>query len=320
MSLVDADRQKAGKLAQRFNVENIYSDVGLMLSEQKPDIVHILTPPQTHAELAIQAIRSGSHVIIEKPMALSLKEADAIVAAADENGVKVGVDHNNLWEPLMMKARRLVQGGQAGKILHVDVTYCFDRNRLQDHGGSGAKLKWLMRLPGGPLFDLVPQALAIVLHFLEEPVKVSAIAKRNGLLPLGLPDELRVLVDSSSCTGAMCISLGIEPDFYSVNIYGSKMSIQVNLSNLTLITRKQRPIPRKIFRAVDNIGQGLQHLYGTFANGYKVVVGKMPSPDDVGAVVGAFYQSIESRTTPPVTGDQGRAVVRVTEEILKQVV
>jgi predicted dehydrogenase len=265
-------------------------------------------------------MESGCHVLVEKPMALTLEEADAMVAAARKNSVKLCVDHNNLWEPLMMRARQLVEEGKAGKVLHVDVYYYFDIKRMHVHNANNSsKMNWIFNLPGGLLFDLLPHPVSILLHFLKGPVKIWAVAKHNGILADGLPDELRALFSTAHATGNLSVSMGIKPDCITITIYGTEMTIHVNLSNMTLITRKNKAIPKKILRAVDNIDQAVQLLSCTFINGLKVLMGMMPTPDDVGAVIINFYKSIENGALPPVTGEEGRAVVEATQQIAEQI-
>jgi predicted dehydrogenase len=287
-----------------------------MLNEQKPDVVHILTPPTTHAPLAIRAMESGCHVLVEKPMALTLEEADAMIVSAKKNAVKFCVDHNFLFDPNMVKAKGIVQKGMAGRIVHVEAFYSFDMQRLDGLAAStGFQAHWLLRLPGGPLLDLVPHPLSILLYFVKDPVKVWAIHQSNGLLPEYLPDELRVLIDGGDVTGSLVISLGTRPDCLSVNIYGTEMSIHVNMSNMTLITRKNRQIPKKILRSLDSTEQAVRLLSCTFSNALRVAIGRMQPPGDVGPVITKFYESIENGSEVPVTGEDGRAVVRMIREI-----
>lgn len=320
VGLADINRQRTEEIAKRFKLSHVYTDFEAMLKEQRPNVAHILTPPATHAKLAIRAMEQGCHVLVEKPMALTVDEAEAMVAASRKNGVKLCVDHNNLWEPLMMRARQLVEEGKAGKVRHVDVYYHFDAKRIQQHDDtSSSRMNWLANLPGGLVFDLLPHPVSILLHFLNEPVKISAAAKRNGILSDGLLDELRVLFNGTEATGTLSISLGIKPDCITTTIYATEMTIHVNLSNMALIVRRNKEIPKKILRAVDNIDQAVQLFSSTVVNGLKVLMGKMPLPDDVGTVITKFYESVENGAEPPVTGEKGRAVVSVTQQIAEQI-
>jgi len=176
-------------------------------------------------------------------MALTLEEADAMIISAQKHAVKLCVDHTFLFDPNMIKAQRLVRKGMIGRVLHVEAFYGFDMGRLD--GLAGLQTHWLLHLLGGPILDLIPHPLAVLLSFVKEPVKVWAVLQSNGLLPESLPDELRVLIDGGDVTGSLAISLGTRPDCLSVNIYGTEMSIHVNMSNMTIITRKNRRIPKK---------------------------------------------------------------------------
>jgi predicted dehydrogenase len=180
-------------------------------------------------------------------------------------------------------------------------------------------MNWLLNLPGGLVFDLLPHPVSILLHFLGEPEKVSAVAKCNGILSKTALDELRVLFGAKEATGTLSISLGIMPDCITTTIYATEMTIHVNLSNMSLVVRRNKNIPKKLLRAVDNFDQALQLLSSTVVNGLKVVMGKMPMPDDVGTVITKFYESVENGVEPPITAEKGRAVVKVTQQIAEQI-
>ena len=81
-----------------------YGDLGAMLEGRRPDVVHILTPPQSHCELGLAAMRAGCHVLVEKPLAMTSGEADEMMRLARAAGVQLGVCHNFLFEPGVMRA------------------------------------------------------------------------------------------------------------------------------------------------------------------------------------------------------------------------
>ena len=80
-AICDVNLEAARKAAAAAGVPSAYADVGEMLAKEKPDLVDICTPPKTHAQISIQVIQAGSHVLIEKPMAQTVEECDAIIAA-----------------------------------------------------------------------------------------------------------------------------------------------------------------------------------------------------------------------------------------------
>ena len=93
-----------------------YADVDELLAAAQPDVVHVLTPPATHASLAIHLLESGVHVLVEKPMAFTVAEADAMVAAAARSGKYLTVDHNRWFDPVMQQARTLLASRRTRRI------------------------------------------------------------------------------------------------------------------------------------------------------------------------------------------------------------
>ena len=86
VAAVDVREEAVKTFAEKYTIPGIYTDVGVMLAQEKPDIVHICTPPNLHTELSIQALEAGSWVLCEKPLAASLKELDMIAEAEKRSG------------------------------------------------------------------------------------------------------------------------------------------------------------------------------------------------------------------------------------------
>src|SRR5687768_460660 len=76
VAVCDRDQQRAGQIAALAPGVRVFGDADTLLAEVQPDVVHILTPPSSHAPLAIKAAEAGTHALIEKPVALSTPEAD----------------------------------------------------------------------------------------------------------------------------------------------------------------------------------------------------------------------------------------------------
>jgi predicted dehydrogenase len=320
VTVTDHDAEKANQLAKRFGVEAV-SNFQTMLRNQRPDVIHVLTPPKSHAQLAIEAIGAGCHVFVEKPMALTVAETDAMNRAVRRHQIKLCVGHSRLCAPVMLIARNFVEDGKIGELLHVDVSYHFDITTIVPAGTkSDEKIAWIQSLPGGVLFDLMPHPVSIMLQFIKEPLHICATGRNNGIHSRSGLDEIRAFFAGTDVTGFLSVSLGTKPDGLTVHLYGTKMSIHVNLPNMTIITCKKRHVPRAVSRALENVEYAAQLLSCTFINGFKFAVGMMPPPDGIASIIGRFYTSIETNTEPPVTGDDGSAVLRVSTEILDRAI
>ena len=80
--MCDVNATQAEQVARQFGVPHVYADLRRMLAAERLDILDICTPPRTHAALALDALQSGLHVLIEKPMAVNTEECDAIIREA----------------------------------------------------------------------------------------------------------------------------------------------------------------------------------------------------------------------------------------------
>ncbi|HEY7168620.1 MAG TPA: Gfo/Idh/MocA family oxidoreductase [Candidatus Binatia bacterium] len=105
---------------QREYGGDVFPTVEAMCKSGKIDFIYIATPNQLHAEHAITAARHHKHVIVEKPMALSTAECDAMNAAAEENSVNLLCGHTHSFDPPIRKIREIVKSGELGKVCMIN--------------------------------------------------------------------------------------------------------------------------------------------------------------------------------------------------------
>jgi predicted dehydrogenase len=283
-----------------------------MLREGRPDVVHILTPPQSHKELSIQAMEAGCHVLVEKPMAASVSEADEMIAASRRHGVTLGVCHNFLFNPAVMEAQELAATGVLGTIIGTEVFWKVYRYGDPDRYRT---TQWLYELPGGICHEAAPHPVYLQMEFLKTLQVVSVLSKKTGGDLPTPSDELRVLFNGESGLGSLSISSSAEPYLVYLNIFGSVMSLQVNLVNNTLIKFRRDGLGR-VSKALVNIDHSLQLLSKTVIKTVQTLLGRLKLGGvGHGVLIEKFYESIRRGTDPPVTGEDGRAVVAVLDQI-----
>jgi predicted dehydrogenase len=320
VGLADANEGRAGELAARFRLPCAYRTLGDLLDAQRPDVVHILTPPQTHAALAIEAMEAGCHVLVEKPMAVNLEEAEAMEDVARRRGVKLCVDHNHLFDPAFVRAKALVEQGAIGQPVWVESFEGFDVGATDNpYVKPGAADHWVHQLPGGIFQNLAPHPVYLSLAFLGSPVNVQAVAQKTGRVPTAFADELRVLVSTDNGLGCFMVSLSIQPFMKYVHIYGTDATIYVNLSTNSLTLLKNRQLPRALARGMRGLEEGMQLLAGTMANAVRVATGRLRPYPGLGVLIKEFYRSIAEDGSPPVDSTAGREVVRVLDLVWEQI-
>lgn len=134
----DNQADRADEFAERHAVKAFY-DAAEMVSSPDIDVVSVLTPSGMHAEHAILAARAGKHVVVEKPMALRLEDADAMISACDKAGVKLFVVKQNRFNVPVVKAREALDAGRFGKLVlgTVRVRWCRDQSYYNQDSWRG---------------------------------------------------------------------------------------------------------------------------------------------------------------------------------------
>jgi len=320
VALTDTDDERARSTAARFAISNTCRSLDEMLDRHRPDVVHIVTPPQTHAPLAIRAMEAGCHVFVEKPMAIDLEEAEAMETASRRLGVKLCVDHNHLFDPALVQARRLLAQGAIGDLVWVETFEGFSLGTPDNpYVQPGSADHWVHRIPGGIFQNLAPHPVYLLLAFLDPPKTLHAVAQKTGRVPTSFADELRVLVTSDNALGCFMVSLSIQPFMKYVNLYGTEGTLRVNLSTNNLTMVRNRDLPRAIARGMLGVDEAAQLLQGTVANAYQVARGRLRPYPGMGVLIGEFYRSIAENRPAPVDGEAGREVVRVLDQVWEQI-
>lgn len=115
-------------LAQNKRIKR-YTDYRELIEETKPELISIATESGKHAEIALYCIEHDIHVIIEKPMAMSMEDADAIIERAEEHHVKVCACHQNRFNIAVQRMRQALENGRFGKLSHGSVHVRWNRNQ-----------------------------------------------------------------------------------------------------------------------------------------------------------------------------------------------
>jgi predicted dehydrogenase len=143
-----------------------------MIEQTQPDVAVILTPHPTHALIALDCIRSGCHVLIEKPIGIEAAEADALIAAADTHQRLVAVNFQQRARPEIQAARKILQAGELGAIQRVEVVAPWTRTRAY-YQSSSWRATWQGE-GGGVLMNQAPHDLDLVCFLLGMPARVFA--------------------------------------------------------------------------------------------------------------------------------------------------
>lgn len=128
------DRAAMDAVAQKYGVLRTYTDWHELVTDPAVEIVHIVTPPGLHAEMAVAALRAGKHVFGEKPLATTNEDARRILEAGRESGKLVGINYVMRYDPLYQLVAQIAQSGVLGALTHVGFeNYASDEGLADDH-------------------------------------------------------------------------------------------------------------------------------------------------------------------------------------------
>jgi predicted dehydrogenase len=219
VTLVDRDQEKAQRVAQRFGIPNATTAIDEVLEDPEIDMVDICTPNFLHAPLAIAALESGKHVLVERPIARNAAETEKMVKAADKADrlLVCALAHRFREDTKILK--KFVDRGELGEVFYTKTGWLRQRTDWRTE-------EWRQQKQvsgGGVLMDLGVQMLDLTLYILGGPKveSVSASAHRAGKAEV--EDSLIALLRlENGCVVNLEVTWGLlmEKDFAYVNLFG----------------------------------------------------------------------------------------------------
>lgn len=294
VAVCDIAEDRVFEVAEEYGVI-AYTDYKELLKSGQVDAVSVCTPNYLHAPITIAALNAGIHVLCEKPMATSLVEAEAMIEAAQKNGKKLMIGHNQRFVPSHQKARQLIKSGEIGKIYSFRTAF--------GHGGPEGwsvegKEGWFFQKEKafvGAMGDLGVHKTDLLRYVLgEEIAEVGSFVETSAKDFADVDDNaVCVLKTESGIIGTLAASWAyVSKEDNSTIIYGEKA----------------------ILRLEDD---PINSLVVQYENGdvVKYQLGKIQSNDEEGQsnshVVEKFVDSILLDQEVPVSGEEGMKSLQV---------
>lgn len=308
VGIADPDRARAEKAAAEFGVPKVFGTLAEMAAE-RPDAVHILTPPASHCELTLQALEMGCHVLVEKPMALSVEDCDRMIAKAQSAGLALSVNHSARFSPALRRAAEIARGGGLGEVLAVEITR---GSSYPPYSGPGIPAHY--RDGGYPYRDIGVHGLYLFEEFLGEIEEVRTDFRSSGADPNLLFDEWRSTVRCRKGFGHMYLSWNARPMQNEVHVIGTQGFLRVDLFLETLLMRRNLPGPKAAELIFGNLLWSVKHFWQVGWNTVGFATGRMKPSHDLHDAVAAFATALVNGAEPPVAPEEGRRMVRWVEE------
>ena len=317
-AVCDASRVRCELFAEQHAIEKQFTNTDDLFAVVKPRIVHILTPPHTHYQLIIMALKANCNVLVEKPLCQTFAEYQEIASLAEERGLIVTVDHTRVYNPVIIAARSRIKAGEFGKIVRMEYAYddpSIIKSQTNSNGYRWAKgvPTWFAKVRGGVLTDLIPHPLSVFLSF-DEGLLVKNVQSR--VLPGAVIEELSVSMKSEDVNAQFFLSVNQRPLKNVFTIYCEKGSIQVDLRGMYSVFQLERRLPGIVSRAIVALSTAWQIASGFLVNVLKLLTGKAHTYDGLGEIITNFYGMVNAEKTGQVPLINAGRVMELVEEIL----
>jgi len=280
-----------------------YPDLAHLLREHQVDVVHVCTPPATHAAIARLALEHDAHVYVEKPFAHTASEARELLSLADSRNLLVCAGHQLLYEAPSRRAVDLLPA--LGTVVHLESYFAFRQVRSGRDGGPALS-------PELQLLDILPHPVYLLLAFLE--AAVPGEGTKLEMAQVGRTGTIHALLRRGDLTGNLVVTLGGRPVDNFLRLVGTNGSLHADYVRGT-VQRSVGPGSSGVDKALQPYRIARQLVGGTTVALSRRILKRQKSYPGLKEIFHAFYGSVSGTAPAPMTPESILETVRVCEEI-----
>jgi len=303
-AVCDISAARAEATAERFGVAKWYTSHENLISEVRPDLVHITTPPESHVALVTDCLLADLNVFCEKPLVVSYSEYEPLKKLALERRRMLMENQQFRFHSSVLRLQSLLKSGQIGDLLELQICISLNVTAVGSPYIDPNAPHFSLRLPGGVIGDFLPHIAYLARIFAGPIVDLRTIwTKRKEHTPLAA-DEFRGLMRGESASAYVTFSGNANPDAFLVRLMGTRSRVEANLFEPPRLTAKRsRPGEPALMSVVDGIAESRDVFWGSFAGLYRKL-GGMSSYDGMRQFIGEIYRSLERGEPQPVSLDE----------------
>ena len=317
VGVCDLSASLAKYAATRFGGDGAlaFTDYRRMLTDAAPDVVHVLTPPHTHVQIVSECLEAGSHVVVEKPAAPTVEEAEALWSLADRRSSRLVENHNYRFNRPIRRMREMVDAGRIGDVREVEVRMCLG---IRGKGGRYADQNLphpSHKLPAGVLHEFLTHLCYLTLHFLPGCRASHATWRNNGGGDLFKYDDMDASMTKGDARARIRFSCSQAPDCFTVCVRGSSGWLETDLFQPCVAGSLPRGVGQQLTPVVNQIARGCT-LAKAGVTGFWNKVMQVTAYEGLGVFLDQTYGALVAGTEPPVTREDSLDAARLIEEML----
>lgn len=314
VGVCDLSRAAARYAAKTFGAIKFYTDYKQMLDEARPDVVHVLTPPQTHVAIAKDCLDAGAHVICEKPVTLGHDQFTSLWDHAERKHKRLIEDHNYRFNRPVLKIEKLIADGVLGDVMEVDLRMALairDGGRFADRNLPNP----VHKLPAGVIHDFITHLSYLVLRFIPDPDKVSAAWSNHGGDDLFKFDDLDAILIAGDKHARIRFSCRTGPECFALTVRGTRAEVQTDLFHPFMRLIKPRTGGDQLSPIVNQLANGLNLVGSSWSNLRNKLMQRTPY-EGLHTFLHWTYDALKRDAEPPVTFDDMDRASRLIDQML----
>ena len=315
-AVCDLSPSLAKYAVQRFGAQRAFSDSAQMLREARPDVVHVLTPAQTHVLLATDAINAGAHVIVEKPAAPTNRQLHELFSLARSKGRRIIEDHNYRFNEPILEIERLLNEGELGEVREVEVRMSLAIRKKGSRYMDTNLPHPSHKMPAGVIHEFITHLCYLMLRFLPGYERVRAAWSNYGTDELFKYDDLDALLIGPEAHGRIRFSCRTAQDAFVVTVRGTKGWAETDLFWPYVRTSLPRAVGQQLTPLANQFIGGLR-LMRASASGFRDRVFQKTAYEGLKTFLGQTYTALRDGTEPPVSYDDMDAASRLVDELVQ---
>ena len=310
VGVCDSDPEAAKAIAARFGVaraETALAD----LADAAPQAVYVLTPPASHPAIALQALDMGCHVLVEKPMADSVADCEAMIAKARACRRLLGVNHSDLYDPMVLRALEAVRTGRIGEVVSVDIV------RNSDYPAyAGGPLPSMVTQGSYAFRDLGVHGLYTLEAFLGtiDEVRVDYQA-RGGDNPNLHFDEWQAQVRAERGIGRLLLSWNARPMENRLVVRGTRGIIEIDRFLQTCHVRRVLPGPKFIGIVLNATFGAMRDAIQIPWNVVRFATGLLKPSPGIRQGAAEFARAARDGAQPPFSGEDALRIATLLDPL-----
>lgn len=295
--------------AEEFEAEGAYTDLDTMLAEAEPDVVHVLTPPQSHQAIATTCLEAGAHVICEKPVTPTYPELLQLIGVAQANDRHLIESQNYRFNRPVLELSRAISDGRLGAVREVEIRVVLPVTDPEGRFADANLPNPIHQMPAGVIHDVITHMvyLQYQLGGALDFDRVVAAWSNHGENPLFKWDDLDATLIGHNADGPLHVRLRFDamaaPDTFAIHVRGTEGWAETDLFQPFVRVVRPRPGGKQLSPIINHLTGGWRLLRGGFGNVGRKVMQQTPY-EGLHRMLDLTYLALaEGRPVPVSTSD-----------------